>query len=84
MPGARNRNNGSLLSGGTNGYYWSSTVSGANANGTNSRRLSFSSSNAFMVGSYGYNTAEQIGTDRIAAIRRAIVRATAEIGRRMK
>jgi uncharacterized protein (TIGR02145 family) len=52
MPGARDRNNGSLLSGGANGYYWSSTVSGANANGTNSRRLSFSSSNAFMVGSY--------------------------------
>ena len=39
---------------------------------------------AFMVGIYGYNTAEQIGTDRIAAIRRAIVRAAAEIGRRMK
>ena len=39
---------------------------------------------AFMVGSYGYNTAEEIGTDPLAATRRAIVRAAAEIGRRMK
>lgn len=36
---------------------------------------------AFMVGSYGYNTAEEIGTDPLAATRRAIVRAAAEIGR---
>ena len=38
---------------------------------------------AFMVGSYGYNTAEEIGTDPLAATRRAIVRAAAEIGRQM-
>ena len=36
---------------------------------------------AFMVGSYGYNTAEEIGTDPLAATRRAIVRAAAEIGK---
>ena len=38
---------------------------------------------AFMVGSYGYNTTEEIGTDPDAATRRAIVRAAAEIGKAM-
>jgi len=43
MSGNRNNSNGSLNNVGTNGNYWSSTVSG-----TNSRNLNFNSSNANM------------------------------------
>ena len=43
MSGYRNNSNGSLNNVGTNGNYWSSTVSG-----TNSRNLNFNSSNANM------------------------------------
>jgi uncharacterized protein (TIGR02145 family) len=44
MAGYRSRSSGSLANVGTYGYYWSSTVSGAN-----SRGLYFNSSNAYMV-----------------------------------
>jgi len=43
LAGNRNNSNGSLNNVGTNGNYWSSTVSG-----TNSRNLNFNSSNANM------------------------------------
>jgi hypothetical protein len=43
MAGNRNNSNGSLNNVGTNGNYWSSTVSG-----TNARNLNFNSSNANM------------------------------------
>ena len=43
MAGNSNNSNGSLNNVGTNGNYWSSTVSG-----TNSRNLNFNSSNANM------------------------------------
>jgi uncharacterized protein (TIGR02145 family) len=43
MSGNRNNSNGSLNNVGTNGNYWSSTVSG-----TNSRNLVFTSSDAAM------------------------------------
>lgn len=43
MAGNRNRTNGSLNNVGSNGNYWSSTVSG-----TNARNLNFNSSNANM------------------------------------
>jgi len=43
MAGNRNNSNGSLNNVGTNGNYWSSTVSS-----TNSRNLNFNSSNANM------------------------------------
>ena len=43
LAGNRNNSNGTLNNVGTNGNYWSSTVSG-----TNSRNLNFNSSNANM------------------------------------
>jgi uncharacterized protein (TIGR02145 family) len=43
LAGNRNNNNGTLNNVGSNGNYWSSTVSG-----TNSRNLNFNSSNANM------------------------------------
>jgi uncharacterized protein (TIGR02145 family) len=53
MAGNRNNSNGSLSNVGTHGTYWSSTVSG-----TNSRNLSFYSSNVNMLNNnraYGYS-----------------------------
>lgn len=47
MAGLRSQTNGVLLNIGTAGEYWSSTVSPAPVNFTNSRDLSFSSVNAF-------------------------------------
>jgi uncharacterized protein (TIGR02145 family) len=47
MAGYRNRSDGSIYAVGTFGYYWSSTVSGAN-----SRYLYFITSNASMVDNY--------------------------------
>ena len=43
MAGNRNNSSGSLFNVGSNGNYWSSTVSGSNA-----RNLNFNSSNANM------------------------------------
>jgi uncharacterized protein (TIGR02145 family) len=47
MAGNRNNSNGSLNNVGTNGNYWSNTVSS-----TNARNLNFNSSNANMYTNY--------------------------------